>query len=134
MRHVVGKPVENLAHPYGDAGLGDIGAENGRAVGGGKNRLMHINADFAFFGIKGRDNLDVAGLIAPDLPMHQTDGIFWVLFRVVVDALYQGAGAVSNSSDSDLDLIHVFHCLLYVLSMNAFFCTKAPSLRTNSRT
>jgi hypothetical protein len=28
---------------------------------------MHINADFAFIGIKGRDNLDVAGLIAPDL-------------------------------------------------------------------
>lgn len=67
MCHVVGKPVENLAHSYGDVGLGDIGAENGHAVGGGKNRLMHINADFAFIGIKGRDNLDVAGLIAPDL-------------------------------------------------------------------
>jgi hypothetical protein len=66
--------------------------------------------------------------------MDQTDGIFWILSRVVMDTLYQGAGAVSDSSDSDLDLIHVFHCLLYVLSMNAFFCAKAPSLRTNSRT
>jgi hypothetical protein len=45
--------------------------------------------------------------------MHQANGIFRGLFPIVVDALYQGTGAVPNSNNSYFYFAHSFVYLLY---------------------
>ena len=119
----------------GNSGFGEVGTENRRTVGIGKNGLVHIDADFALVDIEGRNDLDIARFVPANLPMHQANGILRGLFPVVVDALYQRTGAVSNSNNSDSYIAHDFLGLLYILSINAFFSGKIPLLRLiSSRT
>jgi len=104
--HVLGKTVQNLAHLYGDTGRWQFRTEHRRAVRCGKNCFVYADAHFALVDIEGRDDFYVTGLISADLPVHQANSILLVLPPVVVNALYQGTGTVSNADNRNLDLAH----------------------------
>ncbi len=97
----------------GNSGFGEVGTENRCTVRIGKNGLVHINADFALVGIEGRNDLDITRFLPAYLPMHQANGILLDLFPIVVDALYQRTGAISNSNNSYFYIAHGFIRLLY---------------------
>ncbi len=59
------------------------------AIGRRKDSLGQIMADFAFVDIKGCHHLDVTGQKAPNIPVHQANGIFRLFVSVIVYALYQ---------------------------------------------
>jgi len=110
---VIGKSIQYPTHPHDDTRAGKIGTENRCAVGSRKNGLMHIDTDFAPVGIESDNDFDIAGLVSADLPMHQAGGVLWVLSAVVVNPLYQGAGAIADSDNGYFDLIHLLRLFLH---------------------
>ena len=81
-------------------------AEDRRAVRRLEDRLADVLADLAHVDVEGRDDLDVLGAVAADLPVQQPDRVVGLLGRVVLEALDQRARAVADPDDRDLDPAH----------------------------
>ena len=102
--HVVGHAVQHRAHAHLDAGRRNLG-EHRRAVGLGEDRLGQIRAHLALVDVVGAHHLDVGGIVAAQVPMHQAHGVV-VGPPVIGDALDKRTGAVANSDNRDANLAH----------------------------
>jgi hypothetical protein len=102
--------VENAAHLHNGASKLDPVAENLRAVRRRKNRLAHVQTDFAPVDIKGGNDFDVVWSIAADLTMHQPDaGAVGGGAIIKIDSLNERAGAISDAYDCDS---YFSHCVI----------------------
>jgi hypothetical protein len=106
VRHVVCHTIQDAAHSHSDACFGQVLAEDGGAVRGLEDCFRDVLSDFAQIDVEGGDHLDVVRPVASDLPVHETDGVLRLLVAVVLESLDQGAGAVSNAHNGNLDLGH----------------------------
>jgi hypothetical protein len=70
---MVGDTMQEATHPYRDARLGEVPAEDVGAVGGLEDRLGDVLADLAPVDVEGRHHLDVTGPVAADLPVHEAN-------------------------------------------------------------
>ena len=79
-------------------------AEVDRVVLTADDGLREILADLFLVDVERRDELDVADVVAAEVHVHEPgDEVVVVCVAVVVDALYEGRGAVADSHDGDAD-------------------------------
>src|SRR6185503_11656306 len=70
------------------------------------DRLGQILADLVLVDVEGRDELDVADVVAAEVDVHQArDGVGRLRVLVVVAALDEAARAVADADDRDADLL-----------------------------
>ena len=105
---VVGaEPVERVAALHGDAGRRHVG-EPDRVVRLGEDRVGDVGADLLRVDVEGRDDADVADVVAAELDVHQAgDRLVRVGVLVVLQTLDQGRGAVAQPHDRDANLSHL---------------------------
>ena len=72
----------------------------------GEDRLGEVEADLLGVDVEGRDELDVADVVAAERDVHEArHRLARVGVAVVLDPLEERAGAVADSGDGDLDLV-----------------------------
>ncbi len=103
--HVLGDAVEDAAHLDGGAGRLDALAEHRGAIRLGEDRIGDVLADLARIDVPGSDDMDVAGAIAAEIPMHQADRVVRAV-AIMRKPLDERAGAVANADDRDVDALH----------------------------
>ena len=73
-----------------------------RVVGGGPDRVGDILADFFCVDVERCRNLDVSDVIAAEIHIHQArNGLVGLGFSIIVQALNERAGAVSDPNNSN---------------------------------
>ena len=88
----------------GHAGRPDL-VERVGVVRLGVDRLGEVLADLVLVDVEGRDEVDVADVVAAQIDVHQArDEVVGVRVLVVVAALDEAAGAVPDPDDGDPDL------------------------------
>ena len=105
LAHMVGDAVQLLAHLHDRAGVAHVRCEHRGAVRLGEDRLRHVLADLATIDVPGRDDLDVARLVAAHVEMHQADLVVSPL-AIMLETLHERAGAVADADDGDADRTH----------------------------
>ena len=104
VRHMFGNAVEHRSHAHDHVTRGNVSLKNLGAVRLGKNRLVHIHADFAGIDIESGNHLDVTRQVAADLGVHQTGNpSATTLWGVIMNSLDKRAGAVSYPCNRDSD-------------------------------
>ena len=103
--HVIGDAVELAAHSDDCAARGNVIAEHLGAVRLGEDRLGYVLADLAPVNVPGGDNVDVARAVPADIPVHQPDRVVRAV-AIIRQALDEGAGAVPDANDRDVDVRH----------------------------
>src|SRR5437879_6387921 len=77
----------------------------------GKNRLTQISTDLLLVDLEGSDEGNVFDRVVAELGMHEPCGKAVLgrrILPIILNALYQGARTVANSSKGNLDLSHTF--------------------------
>ena len=99
--HVVGDAVQLAAHHHLDARCGNVGMEDGGAVGAGEDRLGNVLAHFARVDIDAHDEFHITRAIAADGVVDQT--LRGVVRAVIGHTLDQRACAIAHADHSDLN-------------------------------
>ena len=102
MKHVLGDAVEHRPHAHDRAGRLDVGAEDGRAVRLGEDRVGDLAPDLAPVDVPRRDDMDVAGAVASDLGMQQPGEVVRAP-TVMGDALHERTRAIADADERDVD-------------------------------
>src|SRR5262249_61725749 len=93
------QPVERGRALDEHAQLRDVG-EADRVVDAGADRLADVEPDLRRIDVEGGDELDVAHVIAAEHDVHEAgDGLVRLGVAVVLHALHEAAGAVSDAGD-----------------------------------
>src|SRR6476660_5491422 len=96
MRHAALDPDPEIRH------VGELD----RVVLARPDRLGEVFADLLLVDVEGGDELDVADVVAAQFDVHQARNFLGRIgVLVVLDALDEGVGAVTDTDDRDADLL-----------------------------
>ena len=73
-------------------------------VGGGEDGLGEVLADLVLVDVDGRDEVDVADVVAAEVDVHEAGDYCAPFDRGKSAALHQRRGAVADADDGDVDL------------------------------
>ena len=106
VRHVGGHAIELRPGLHDDVGYRQRALENAGAVRLGEDRLLQRMADLAAIDVEGGDEFDVGAAIAADVLAHHAVELGIAVGAVILHALDQRAGAIADTGDGNLDLLH----------------------------